>query len=55
MYMPGPVWVAGEILKKYGSIMIKVKVMNGMIWRRHVNQVHIREHLSLQNPRKTWT
>ena len=38
-YRPGPAWVAGEILKKRGSIMFEVKGLNGMVWRRYVNQI----------------
>ena len=38
-YRPRPVWVAGEILKKQGSVLFEVKVLKAMVWRRHVNQI----------------
>ena len=41
-YRPRPTWVAGEILKKQGSVLFEVKVLNGMAWRRHVNQIRRR-------------
>ena len=41
-YRPRPVWVAGEILKKQGSVLFEVKVLKGMVWRRHVNQIRSR-------------
>ena len=45
-YRPGPAWLAGEILKKQGSVLFEMKVLNEMVWYIHVNQIrsHTSEH-----------
>ena len=38
-YRPGPSWIHGTIAEKTGPLSYVVKTTEGLLWRRHVDQI----------------
>ena len=41
-FTKGPTWLPGTVLQKQGPRTFTIKLMNGRIWRRHVNHIRYR-------------
>ena len=38
-FAAGPNWMPGVVLACEGKMMVKIKLDDGRVWRRHVNQI----------------
>ena len=38
-FAPGVKWIPGTVVEKEGGVMVKVKLDDGRIWRRHIDHV----------------
>ena len=49
-YGPGPKWLPGVVVKLQGSVLLEVRLEDGRIVRRHVDQLRSRVGVSLESP-----
>ena len=48
-YAKGPKWMAGVVESVSGPVSYVVKLLNGLLWQRHLDQIMPRKSISLDN------